>query len=50
MKDFTLYHLGLKHIDRRTVLEHHQTALAMELFTVQLYQTCIVMDSNYLYI
>ena len=50
MKDFTPYHLDLKHIDRRTVLEHHQTALAMELFTVQLDQICIVMDSNYLYI
>ena len=49
MKDFTSYHLGLKHIDRQTVLEHHETAVAMELFTVQLDQICIVMDNNYLY-
>ena len=50
MKDFTPYHLDLKHIDRQTVLDHHQTALAMDLFTVRLDQICIVMDSNYLYI
>ena len=50
MKDFTPHHIGLQHIDRQTVLNHHQTAIATELFTTSPNQVCIVMDGTYLYI
>ena len=50
MKDFTPHHIGLQHIDRQTVLNHHQTAITTELFTTSPNQVCIVMDGTYLYI
>lgn len=50
MKDFTPHHLGLQHIDRQAVLDHHQTAIATELFTTNPNQLCIIMDGTYLYI
>lgn len=50
MKGFVPHYLGLNHIDRKTVLEHHQTGLATELFTTHPDQICIVMDGTYLYI
>ncbi len=50
IKDFTPHHIGLQHIDRQAVLDHHQTAIATELFTTNPNQLCILMDGTYLYI
>jgi hypothetical protein len=50
IKDFTPHHIGLQHIDRQAVLNHHQTAIATELFTTNPNQLCILMDGTYLYI
>jgi hypothetical protein len=50
MKDFTSHHLGLQHIDRQAILDHHQTAIATEIFTTNPNQLYIIMDGTYLYI
>ncbi|CAF1533143.1 unnamed protein product [Adineta ricciae] len=50
MQDFTSHYLGLQHIDRQTALDHHQTAIATELFTTNSNQLCIIMDGTYIYI
>ena len=50
MKHFTQHHLGLQHIDRQTVIDHHQTSIASELFTTTPNQLCILMDGTYIYI
>ena len=33
VQDFTAHHIGLQHIDRQTVLNHHRTSMATKLFT-----------------
>jgi hypothetical protein len=47
---FVPHYLGLNHIDRKTVLNNHQTSIATKLFTTQPDQICIVMDGTYIYI
>ena len=50
MKDFVPLHLGLRHIDRATAIDKHQTAIANILFTNGPQQLCVVADSTYLFI
>ena len=50
MKNFTSQHLGLDHIARQTVIAHHQTSIASELFTTKSDQLCIIMDGTYIYV
>ncbi|CAM4904779.1 unnamed protein product [Rotaria socialis] len=50
MKNFTHHYIGLQHVDRQTVIDHHQTSIASELFTTTPDQLCILMDGTYIYI
>ena len=50
LKDFVPYHLGFQHIDRETVLQHHQTSISSQLMTDHDDQVIIVMDGTYLFI
>ena len=50
MKDFVHHHLGFHHIDRRTVLPEHQTAIATQLMAERDDQVIIVMDGTYLFV
>ena len=49
LKDFVPYHLGFQHIDRKTVLQSHQTAIASQLMCDQDDQVIVVMDGTYLF-
>ena len=50
LKDFVPYHLGFQHIDRKTVLENHQTSLASQLMAHGDDQVIVVMDATYLFV
>lgn len=50
LKDFVPYHLDFLHIDRETVLNHHQTSIASQLMTDHDDQVIIVMDGTYLFV
>ena len=50
LKDFVPYHLGFQHIDRKTVLQNHQTSIASQLMCDQDDQVIVVMDGTYLYV
>ena len=50
LKDFVPYHLGFQHIERETVLNHHQTNIASQLMADKDDQVIIVMDGTYLYV
>lgn len=50
LKDFVPSHLGFQHIDRQTVLQQHQTAIATQLMTDDDTQVVIVMDATYLFV
>ena len=43
-------YLGFEHIDRRTVLREHQTAIAIRLMTGSTSQLVIVMDGTYFFV
>jgi hypothetical protein len=49
LKDFVPHHLGFQHIDRETILQHHQTSIASQLMGDGDDQVIIVMDGTYLY-
>ncbi|CAF4251825.1 unnamed protein product [Rotaria socialis] len=49
-KNFTHHYTGLQHVDRQTVIDHHQTSIASELFITTPDQLCILMDDTYIYI
>ena len=46
--NFTPYHIGLNHINRQSVIDHHQAAIAAALLAKSSSQLCIVMDGTYL--
>jgi hypothetical protein len=50
LKDFVPYHLGFQHIDRKTILQHHQISIASQLMADQDDQVIVVMDGTYLYV
>lgn len=50
LKDFVPFHLGFQHIDRDSVLRHHQTSISSELMVERDDQVIIVMDGTYLFI
>lgn len=50
LKDFVPYHLGFQHIDRETVLRHHQTSISTQLMADHDNQVIIVMDGTYLFV
>ena len=50
LKDFVPYHLGFQHIDRKTVLQSHQTAIASQLMCDQDDQVIVVMNGRYLFV
>lgn len=50
LKDFVPYHLGFQHIDRKTVLQNHQTAIASQLMCDHDDQVIVVMDGTYLFV
>lgn len=50
LKDFVPYHLGFQHIDRKTVLQNHQTTIASQLMCDQDDQVVVVMDGTYLFV
>lgn len=50
LNDFGPQNLGLGHIDRMAVLQHHQTSAATKLMAERDDQLIIVMDGTYLYI
>ena len=49
-KDFAPYNLGFQHIERDTVLRHHQTSVASQLMAGRDDQLIIMMNSTYLYL
>ena len=46
--NFVPHHIGLNHVDRQTVIDHHQTAVATALLAKNSNQLCVVMDGTYL--
>ncbi|CAF1143835.1 unnamed protein product [Adineta ricciae] len=50
LKNFVPKHLGFQHIDRRTVLNCHQTLIASQLMADRDDQGILVMDGTYLFI
>lgn len=46
--NFVPRHVGLNHIDRQSVIDQHQTAIAATLFANNPNQLCVVMDGTYL--
>ncbi|CAF1659052.1 unnamed protein product [Adineta ricciae] len=46
--DFVPHHIGFNHIDRQSVIDHHQTAVATALLATNSNQLCVVMDGTYL--
>jgi hypothetical protein len=46
--DFVPHHIGLNHINRQSVIDHHQTAIATALLAKNSHQLCVVMDGTYL--
>jgi hypothetical protein len=46
--NFVPHHIGLNHINRQSVIDHHQTAIATALLSNNSNQLCIVMDGTYL--
>ena len=50
LKDFVPYHLGFQHIDRKTVLQNHQTSIASQLMTDGDDQVIVIMDGTYLFV
>ena len=50
LKNFVPKHLGFQHIDRKTVLDHHQTLMASQLMADRDHQVILVMDGTYLFI
>ncbi|CAF4041398.1 unnamed protein product [Rotaria sp. Silwood1] len=46
--NFVPHHIGLNHINRQSVIDHHQTAVATALLAKNSNQLCIVMDGTYL--
>lgn len=50
LKDFVPSHLGFQHIDRETVLHHHQTLISTQLMTNHDDQVIIIMDGTYLFV
>jgi hypothetical protein len=46
--NFVPQHIGLNHINRQSVIDHHQTAIATALLANNTTQLCIVMDGTYL--
>ncbi|CAF1651366.1 unnamed protein product, partial [Adineta ricciae] len=50
LKNFVPKHLGFQHIDRRTVLNCHQTLIASQLMADRDDQVILVMDGAYLFI
>lgn len=50
LKDFVPHHLGFTHIDRDSVLRHHQTSISSKLLVDRDDQVIIVMDGTYLFV
>jgi len=50
LKDFVPYHIGFEHIERETILKHHQTYIASKLMADKDDQVIVVMDGTYLYV
>ena len=50
LKDFVPHHLGFKHIERDSVLQHHQTSISSKLMVDRDDQVIIVMDGTYLFV
>jgi hypothetical protein len=50
LKDFVPHHLGFQHVERETILQHHQTEIASQLMTNKNDQVIVVMDGTYLYV
>lgn len=50
LKEFVPNHLGFQHVDRSTVLRHHQTSIATELMAERDDQVIIIMDGTYLFV
>ena len=48
MIDFVPHHIGLNHINRQEVIDHHQAALATALLSSNSDQLCVVIDGTYL--
>lgn len=46
--DFVPHYIGFNHIDRQSVIDNHQTAVATALLAENSSQLCIVMDGTYL--
>jgi len=50
LKDFVPFHLGFQHIDRETILHHHQTSIVSQLMADRDDQVIVVMDGTYLFV
>ena len=49
-KDFVPKYLGFQHMDRSTVLSHHQSVIATELLTDGPNQVVLIADGTYIYV
>lgn len=49
IKDFVPKYLGFQHMDRNTVLNHHQSVIATELLTEHPGQVVLIADGTYIY-
>lgn len=50
LEDFVPYHLGFTHIERNSVLRHHQTSISSKLWVDRDDQVIIVMAGTYLFV